>query len=212
MLLPWAGDATANTIYTFSNTRVYKSTNYAGTWTVLGATGLPTASFNIRNLGVAKTNASVVGLVANSGRVLLSRNGGTSWTQTAAPPNNGASMSYIFFDHTDANTVYVASVAPDSTRNHLWKSTNFGLSWVAIDGGGFPLGIPVNVIRTDPGSKTVLYAGTELGVYKSTDSGTTWARFGANLPLVSVMDFYISPDSTLMRVATFGRGFWELAP
>lgn len=211
-VVPWAGDATGNTIYTFANTKVYKSTNYAGSWTALGVTGLPTATFIIRNLGVAKTSANVVGVVANGGRVFLTDNGGASWTQAATPPNNGLSMSYIFFDHADSRTVYVASVAPDQTKNHLWKSTDFGTSWAAIDGGGFPLGIPVNVIRTDPASSTVLYAGTELGVYKSADGGTTWARFGANMPLVSVQDLYVSSDSTLVRAATFGRGFWELFP
>jgi hypothetical protein len=58
----------------------------------------------------------------------------------------------------------------------------------------------------------VLYAGTHLGVYKSGDSGATWTRYGVNMPLVSVMDMYISPDSTLVRAASYGRGFWELAP
>jgi hypothetical protein len=32
------------------------------------------------------------------------------------------------------------------------------------------------------------------------------------MPLVNVMDFYIAPNSSRMRAATFGRGFWELLP
>jgi photosystem II stability/assembly factor-like uncharacterized protein len=214
-IAPWAGDATGNTLYTFSNTKVYKSTNYAGSWTALGTTGLPntqTSPLYLRNIGVAKLSSNILGVVANSGRVFLSNNGGTSWTQAAAPPNNGLSMSYVHFDPTNSNTVYVASVAPDGTKSHLWKSTDFGASWTAIDGGGFPFGIPVNVIRTDPNSNTTLYAGTHLGVYRSTDGGATWARWATNIPLVSVTDIYISPDSTLVRLASYGRGFWELAP
>jgi photosystem II stability/assembly factor-like uncharacterized protein len=211
-IVPWAGDTTGNTLYTFSNAKGYKSTNYAGTWTALGVTGLPTTSFNIRNFGVAQSNQSVLGIVANSGRVFLSNNAGSSWTQAAAPPNNGLSMSYISFDQTNPNVVYVASVAPDGTKNHLWRSADFGASWTTIDGGGFPFGVPVNTIRTDPGDNTVLYAGTHLGVYRSTDSGATWTRWGNGMPLVSVSDIYISPDSVLVRAATYGRGFWELAP
>jgi hypothetical protein len=211
-IVPWTGDASGNTLFTFSNVKAYKSTNYSGTWTGLGITGLPTASFAIRNIGVAKASASVVGLVASGGRVFLTGNGGTSWTQTAAPTNNGLSMSYVHFDPTNSNIVYAASVAPDATKNHLWRSADFGASWATIDGGGFPFGIPVNSIRTDPGSNVVLYAGTHLGVYKSADSGATWTRYGVNMPLVSVMDMYVSPDSTLVRAASYGRGFWELAP
>ena len=106
----------------------------------------------------------------------------------------------------------MASVAPDSSRTHLWKSTTFGASWTAIDGGGFPTGVPVNIVRSDPTDPAVLYAGTHLGVYRSPDGGTTWARFGAGMPLVEVTDVYLSPDASLMRASTYGRGFWELLP
>jgi photosystem II stability/assembly factor-like uncharacterized protein len=211
-IAPWAGDATGNTVLTFSNTRAYRSTNYGSTWTGLGTTGLPTTSLFLRNINVARSNGNVIGLVANGGRVFLSNNGGTSWAQTAELPNNGLSLSYIHFNTGDQNTIYVASVAPDSTRNHLWRSTDFGATWTAIDGGGFPTGVPVDVIKNDPNSATTLYAGTHLGVYRSTDGGATWARFGNGLPLVEVSDLYISNDSTLVRAATYGRGYWELTP
>ena len=55
-----------------------------------------------------------------------------------------------------------------------------------------------------------LYVGTHLGVYRSTDGGGAWSRFGSGMPLVNVEDLYISPDATLVRAATFGRGFWQL--
>ena len=211
-IVPWAGDATGNTVYTFSNTKVYKSTNYAGAWTATGTA--PTDGANaivIRNMGVAKTSNSVLGVVTNGGRVFTSQNAGSTWTLTF-PPNNGLSMSYVAFDPANASIVYVSSVAPDATKNHLWKSTNGGATFTAIDGGGFPFGIPVNSIKVDPNGSSVLYAGTHLGTYRSTDGGATWARFGSNMPMVSVMDFYISSDSTLMRAASYGRGFWELTP
>jgi hypothetical protein len=49
-------------------------------------------------------------------------------------------------------------------------------------------------------------------VYRSTDGGGSWARFGAGMPLVNVEDLFVSADSTLVRAASFGRGFWELTP
>ena len=100
----------------------------------------------------------------------------------------------------------------DPTRSHLWRSTNFGASWTALDDApGFPTGVAVNTIVPDPNDSTALYAGTQLGAYRSTDTGASWSRFGAGMPLVSVTDFYIAPDSSRMRAATFGRGFWESA-
>jgi photosystem II stability/assembly factor-like uncharacterized protein len=210
-IVVWDGSS-ADTVFTWSNTKVYKSTNFAGTWAALGTTGLPTTSFYIRGAGVAKSNVNMLGIVASGGRVFLSSNGGTSWTTPAALPNNGLSLSQIAFDPINPNTVYVSSVAADFTKNHLWKSADFGATWTAIDGGGLPSGVPVNTIKVDPNSTSTLYAGTHLGVYRSIDGGSTWARFGNGMPLVNVDDVYISADSTMVRAASFGRGFWQLNP
>ena len=86
VLSRWAGDATGNTLYTYSNMKVYKTTNYAGSWTALGTSGLPTTSFAIRGVQAAPSNSSVVGIVASAGRVFLTTNGGTSWTAPAGTP------------------------------------------------------------------------------------------------------------------------------
>ena len=208
-IVPWEGDETGNTVFTFVNTRVYRSKNYAANWSPLSRNGLPSNIF-IRNVGVAPSNEQVLGIVANGGRVFLSGDGGGSWRLSGALPNNGLSLSYITFDPIDTNVIYVASVAPDFARTHLWRSTDSGVTWTAIDTGDFPSGIPVDVIKVDPGNRSVLYAGTHLGVYRSADRGATWVRFGAGLPLVEVSDIYLSSDSSLMRAATYGRGFWEL--
>ncbi|MFN2475595.1 MAG: hypothetical protein ABR526_04555 [Chthoniobacterales bacterium] len=206
-IIPWLGDATGNTMFTPVNLKVYKSTNYAASWTALGVTGLPTSG-NIRGFGVAQSNGNVMGTVWNGGRVFLTTSGGASWSLATSPTNNGLSMSYVSFDPANANTVYVASVAPDATKPHLWKSADFGATWqvLDVDGSGFPSGVPVNTIKSDNGK---LYAGTHLGVYQSADGGATWTRFGAGMPLVNVRDVYISPSHTKVRAATFGRGFWE---
>ncbi len=204
------GDATGNTVYTFVNTKVYKSTNFAGSWTAMGTSGLPTASWTIRNIGSAKSNANVVGLVANASQVFLTSNAGSSWIKAGAIPNSAGYLSSVAFDPTDYNVVYVTSLAADATKNHIWKSSNFGTSWTSVDGTGLPAGAPVNQVVVDPGDRNVLFAATHLGLYRSADGGTSWVRWGSGLPLVNVMDLWVAPDSSKVRVATFGRGFWEL--
>lgn len=228
-ITPFTGDATGNTVLTHVNTKVYKSTDYAATWSALGTSGLlvssgaASASGSIRNVGVAKSAASAatVGVVCSGGRVYVTTNGGTSWVEKAGleagattMPGSGGFLSNISFSPQDSTVIYVCSVNASSTANHVWKSTNGGTSWSALDGSagasnGFPFGVPVNTVVEDPNDNQTVYAGTHLGVYRSTNGGATWSRFGASLPLVNVTDFYISPTSNLMRISTFGRGFWE---
>jgi subtilisin-like proprotein convertase family protein len=66
------------------------------------------------------------------------------------------------------------------------------------------------MVKVDPLEHTTLYAGTDLGVYRSIDSGASWTRFGDGLPLVSVRDIYLAPDGSFMRIGTHGRGVWEM--
>ncbi|HTJ45818.1 MAG TPA: hypothetical protein VL463_27130 [Kofleriaceae bacterium] len=222
VLVPWEGpNSTGNEIYTYSNTRVYKSTNFGNSWTALATSPVPSDRI-IRGMGVAATDAKIIGVVSSGGGVFLSKDGGSTWATVAdgklgdpmSLPNSDRSMNSIHFDVSNANTVYVSSVAPQASVNHLWKSTDFGAHWTTIDGNGLPAGVPINVVKSDPVPENmpgkVVYVGTQMGVYRSDDGGATWSRFGAGMPLVSVMDLYISPDESIVRAATFGRGFWEL--
>ena len=211
-IVQWLGDPTGNTLLTHSNGRVYISTDYAAHWAPLGGTaGLP-ASLIIRNIGVSPTDINSIGIAGTGGRVFMTHNGGASWQQAASVPNNAKSMQSIDFDPTNASTVYLSSVAADATASHVWKSTDGGATFAAIDTGhsGLPFGVPVNVVKVDQLHPSTVYAGTHLGLYVSTNSGSTWARMGTGLPLVSVTDIYLSPTDDVMRLATYGRGFWEL--
>ncbi len=94
----------------------------------------------------------------------------------------------------------------DDLDAYLWKSEDNGTTWRSI-AEGIP-GAPINVVREDPKNPDLLYVGTDLGVYVSTDSGESWAALGKSLPVTYVHDLIIHPRDDVIVVATHGRGMW----
>src|SRR5207248_6478475 len=82
------------------------------------------------------------------------------------------------------STYIVSSVTPLDVTNQLirddvgriFKTTNGGATWTSIApvSSGMP-NVPVNIVRFDPGDPTdqSIWAGTDLGVYRTTNGGAT---------------------------------------
>jgi hypothetical protein len=66
----------------------------------------------------------------------------------------------------------------------------------------------VQVVKEDPKNKTLLYAGTELGLFVSLDAGAHWEKFMNNYPTVRTDDIFIHPRDGDLIVATHGRSLW----
>ncbi len=118
------------------------------------------------------------------------------------------SQATTIFDSTDP-TVPPGPV-PDS-YGHLFKTIDRGQSWTSITGGGTLPNLPVVAVKFDPGDATgkTVYVGTDIGLYVTRDGGGSFTR-PPGLPLVRVDDICVSPASRNMKIATFGRGFWQL--
>ena len=206
--------STPDTIFTATKYKVYKSTNFAGSWTAMPMGTFTASGREIRNLNASRSS-SAVGIASSGGHFWVTYNDGASWLDTGDITATTLNTSYIWFNTENDQVVYGATVAPNATAHHLYKSTNGGLNWTSIDGSatasnGLPFGTPVHFIQNLLGSANTLFAGTDFGVYQSLDGGTTWSRYGIGLPMVGVRDIYIAPDGSFLRAATYGRGVWEL--
>ena len=73
---------------------------------------------------------------------------------------------------------------------------------------GIPDGAYVHAVREDPAQKSLLYAGTETGVFISFDGGANWRPFQLDLPVSPIHDLVVKNDDLV--VATHGRSFWIL--
>jgi hypothetical protein len=72
-----------------------------------------------------------------------------------------------------------------------------------------------NALLVDPTTPATLYVGADIGVWRSLDSGGTWAPFAYGLPESPVMDLKYFPANAhpgspaLLRAATYGRSVYE---
>ncbi|HNS05533.1 MAG TPA: hypothetical protein PKH53_05970, partial [Candidatus Saccharicenans sp.] len=152
----------------------------------------------------------VVYVGTDDGRVHLTKDAGSTWTDiTAGLPYNKHVWNIVASQY-DPATVYLAQIGrhDDDFAPYLYKSTDYGKTWVSIV-ANIPGG-PTNVIREDPKKKDVLYCGTDQGVFVTTNGGKSWNYLGSGLPNAPVWDLQIHPRDNMLIIATNGRGMWVI--
>jgi photosystem II stability/assembly factor-like uncharacterized protein len=214
------GDEPGSTLYTHGNSIVFKSADFGRHFFAVPMNGVD-LHYGIRNVAGSASNPDAIALVTRvppGSLGWVTYDGGGNWSPFGDLPNSGTTLYAVWFDTHDDQVLYAAATELWMSESHLWKSTNGGSTWTRIDVGpegednGFPFGIPVYVIQSDPTESRTLYAGTDFGVYASLDAGGTWAPLGEpGLPRAAVWDLYVAPDGSLVRAGTMGRGVWELA-
>ncbi|MFL6246085.1 MAG: glycoside hydrolase [Thermoanaerobaculia bacterium] len=146
----------------------------------------------------------------DDGLIHLTTDGGKSWSDvTPKELVPWAKISILEASHFDANTAYAAinTFRLDDLRPHIYRTRDGGKTWTHI-ADGIPAEGIVNVVREDPKTKGLLFAGTENAVYVSFDDGAQWQSLRLNMPASSIRDLIVHEDD--VAVATHGRGFWIL--
>ncbi|HUG53522.1 MAG TPA: glycosyl hydrolase [Vicinamibacteria bacterium] len=149
----------------------------------------------------------------DDGRLWVTENGGTSWTDLSAQlpaAVRGQWISGVEPGHADAKVAYLAVSAYRSGdyRPLVYRSADMGRTWQSI-ASNLPAEGPVEVVREDPKNPQVLYVGTEFGLFVSFDRGAHWAELGG-LPTVAVDDIVIHPREHDLVAATHGRSLYVL--
>ena len=147
---------------------------------------------------------------SDDGLLHITRNGGGNWDDvTPKVMPEWGTVSMIEASPTDAGTAYVAVERHkmDDFTPYIFKTTDFGKTWTTLV-NGIPKDDYVHAVRVDPKRKGLLYAGTERGVYFSSDDGANWLPLQLNLPISPINDLIVKGDD--LAVATHGRSFWVL--
>jgi photosystem II stability/assembly factor-like uncharacterized protein len=156
----------------------------------------------------------------DDGRVWITRNDGGDWTEltdrfSGVPANSY--VSRIEPSHFDTERFYVTfdNHRTNDFTPYVYVTDNGGGSFRSI-AANLPTGSAdfVHVIREDPRNENLLFVGTDVGVYVSSDRGSSWQRFMEGLPAVPVHDLEIHPRDRELIAATHGRSIWivDIAP
>lgn len=218
-----------NTIYHAGNV-VFKSTDQGQSWEVVspdltknetekhGPGGAPYTNeaaggenYNtLTYLVESKHEKGVLWAGSDDGLLHMTKDGGQNWANVSPPNVPDGIINSIEVSPHDPATAYVVVMRYKSMdlNSHIFKTNNYGQTWTKIVNGISGEHTFTRVVREDPKTKGLLYAGTETGLYISWNDGLNWQPFQLNLPVVPINDLIFQTNDLV--AATAGRSFWIL--
>ena len=201
------GPGNPNTLY-FGTNKLYRSSDRGTTMTPVSQA----FSLRVSAIGISPTNDNVRLVGTTGGQVYATTDGSATMTDvTGSIPARYIGRIKVAGNSTTAYVAVGGFGIP--AGQHIWKTTNLGnnTATFAPAGNGIP-DVPVNALEIDPADATgnTVYAGTDIGVFRTVDGGANWTPFSDNLPRVAVFDMAMHPVYRFLRIATHGRGIWEM--
>ncbi|HLG17571.1 MAG TPA: hypothetical protein VJH03_24215 [Blastocatellia bacterium] len=186
---------------------LYRSADAGNTWSNVYAA--PYDENRTRDVRVAVTPASsqiiyvytggTIGGIFD-GRVVVSTDGGATWTNRGATGVDLAQFgynTYIFADPVTPNTVYIGS-------RDVWKSTDGGVSWTNLTRNFNDVNYTPGIATThpdqhafafSPNNPNAIYVGNDGGVSRSTNGGATFQSLNATLSLTQFVGIALHPTN-----------------
>ena len=147
----------------------------------------------------------------DDGRVHVTRDGGGTWTDlTEALEHAGAPVGYwttrVVPSKHDPATAFltVTGFHRDDFRPFVFRTDDYGETWQSITSN--LTRASANVLAEDSENPSLLFLGTDHGLFVTIDRGARWVPFQSDMPVVPVRDMVIHPRENDLVVGTHGRG------
>lgn len=184
---------------------VYKTINAGANWTRIETAPLPYGATTRRmRLAMAPSNAQVIYALINHAppptsdgltHLYKSPDGGASWSQTNGSACEGQ-CSYnlcLAVDPANADTVLVGSIrhfkSTSSGASPVWMTTGWGPSQTVHQ--------DTHVLRYSTSNGNRYWAGTDGGLWRTDNGGTSFTNLNANLHITQFYDVAVHPGNTM---------------
>ena len=227
-----------NTIY-YGGNFLFKSTNRGDSWVKIGGElttnvdrntlpimgKVPDKNTRSRHDGVQQfpaittisespVNKSVLWAGTDDGNLQVTRDS-VSWKNVSDNVSGlpkGTFVSRVVASRENEATAYATF---DGHRNgdfkvYVYMTSDYGETWRSISSNLPQNNGVVNVIREHPRNPSLLFVGTEFGLFASYDRGGNWTQIKQNLPTVPVDDILIHPRDNDLILGTHGRSIWVM--
>jgi photosystem II stability/assembly factor-like uncharacterized protein len=168
---------------------------------------------NIVSLDESPLVENLIYAGTDDGLIQVSEDGGESWSEIEGI-SGVPEMSYVsalIASHHSADRVYAAfdNHKRGDFEPYVLVSEDRGKTWSSVS-GDLPERGTVYALAEDPEDPTLLFAGTEFGLFVTVDRGEHWTQLKGGLPVITVRDLDIQEREVDLVVATFGRGIYIL--
>ncbi len=223
-----------STVY-FGSQFVHKSTNKGLTWEVIspdlttndpekqkqsesgGLTMDATGAENHCTILVIEPSPiekDMLWVASDDGRVHITQNGGTNWTEVTSNIKGLPKGSWIpQIKASNKNKGEALLIANDYRRfnytPYAYRTKNYGKTWERIVDGNDVKSYTLSIIE-DIENPNLLFLGTDDGLYISFNAGEKWQKWTEGFPTVSTKDLAIQPREHDLVIGTFGRAAWVL--
>lgn len=196
--------------------RVYRATDFAGTWTPISpnltASTLPPGSpvrGTVSAIGISRVDPTVIWAGTDNGNLWVTQNDGLTWNKVNPTSDPTYWYTEVSADPFDRGTAYasISGYKTGSSVPYLRMTTDLGASWQNIT-SDLPQ-TPINSVIPDPLHRDRLFVATDLGVFVSHDTGSSWQRLGNGMPSIVVHDLELNETSFKLYAGTHARSIYE---
>ena len=168
----------------------------------------------IYSISESPKNGQIIWVGTDDGNLQITRDGAKTWTNVVAnvpglPKNSWVStVEASRYDEGTAYATFDRHTFGDM-KSYAYKTTDYGKNWASLNVQENGVVGYAHVIKEDTVNANLLFLGTEMGLWISSDGGTHWAQYKAtNFPSAAVRDIAIQARDSDLVLATHGRGIW----